>query len=61
MYETDLHLSENGWEYAGIMSIRSKTVPKTIDDNTIEVDGVRITFDEEIRIVNIDKNKGIVI
>jgi hypothetical protein len=46
-------LSENWWEYEGIIFIESETLPitKMLDDGSCEmmVDGVRLTFDEEIR------------
>lgn len=53
MKETLLELSENGWEYTGKITIKSKDIPKQVNDLTIEVDGVIIEFDEEIRIVEI--------
>lgn len=52
MRKTTLELSENGWEYTGHLEITSKDIPKKVDDYTIEVDGVKIIFDEEINILS---------
>lgn len=51
MEETYIELSENGWEYTGNITIKSNGVPKRVNETTIEVDGVTIAFDEDIRIV----------
>lgn len=51
MKETMLELSENGWEYIGTATIKSKNTPKKVSDTTIEVDGVTFEFDDEINIV----------
>lgn len=45
--ETILEVSENGWEYTGFVTIKSKNKPTRVNDRTLEVDGVIIEFDEE--------------
>lgn len=44
-------LSENNWEYEGVISITSKDIPKQLDSSTLSIDGVKLQFDEEIRFV----------
>ena len=44
-------LSENNWEYEGVISITSKETPKQLDSSTLSIDGVKLQFDEEIRFV----------
>ena len=47
-------LSENYWEYTGLIAVESNEIPvvKMLSDGSCEmqVDGVIITFDEEIRL-----------
>lgn len=45
--ETDIEVSENGWEYTGYVRIESKNKPIRINNRALEVDGVIIEFDEE--------------
>lgn len=48
--KTHWRLSENGWEYYGDLYITSKEMPviNGPDKNALNVDGVKIEFDEEI-------------
>lgn len=47
-------LSENGWEYKGLIDVESDEKPtvfndKNNDEHYMIVNGAKITFDEEIR------------
>jgi len=48
MKQWTIEVSQNGWEYTGIVHIAANEV-KQIDSYTVVADGVTITFDEEIR------------
>lgn len=52
---TKWELSECDWEYAGIIDITSKKMPEQVDSFTLNVDGVKLEFDEEVRFVEIVK------
>lgn len=44
-------LSENGWEYTGYIEVEASEKPicvNTYDEHSLEVNGVKIFFDEEI-------------
>ena len=47
-------LSENNWEYGGLVTVESNKMPvvKMLSDGSCEmqVDGIIISFDEEIRL-----------
>ena len=42
-----IEISQNGWEYTGTATIKSKECVK-VDDRTVLADGIEIEFDEEI-------------
>ena len=44
-----IEVSQNGWEYIGTTTITAVMVGK-INDTTVLADGIKIEFDEEIRI-----------
>ena len=49
-------LSENSWEYVGVIEVEASEKPicvNTDDEHSLEVNGVKIFFDEEIEEANI--------
>ena len=60
--KTHWKLSENAWEYWGDIYITSKEMPtvKKVSngDYKMNVDGITIKFDEEIRFVKIVEESG---
>lgn len=43
----EVELSQNGWEYTGILYIACNSIQK-INNHTLIVDGVQIEYDEDI-------------
>jgi hypothetical protein len=46
--EHTIEISQNGWEYTGWATVTAKKVEK-LNDTTILADGIKIQFDEEIK------------
>jgi len=48
LQEFKIEISQNGWEYTGWATVTAKQIEK-VNDTTILADGIKIQFDEEIK------------